>query len=87
MFKISKIGTIAGTSVQDGKIGRNHKVRVLRNSNIVWEGKLKSLRRFKDDVKEVLGGYECGIGLEGFDDLKNGDILETYVIEEIRPTL
>jgi len=87
LYKISKIGTIAGCSVQDGKIGRNHQARVLRNSNITWEGKLKSLRRFKDDVREVLQGYECGIGLDGFDDLKQGDVIETFVIEEIRPTL
>jgi translation initiation factor IF-2 len=86
LFRASKIGTVAGTAVQDGKIGRNHHVRLLRNSVVVWEGKIKSLRRFKDDVKEVLGGYECGIGLDGFDDLKEGDIIETYIIEEIRPT-
>ena len=87
LFRASKIGTVAGCAVQDGKIGRNHHVRVLRNSVVTWEGKLKSLRRFKDDVKEVLGGYECGIGLDGFDDIKEGDILETYIVEEIRPTL
>ena len=86
LFKISKIGTIAGCSVQDGKIGRNHNVRVLRNSVVTWEGRLKSLRRFKDDVREVLQGYECGIGLDGFDDLKTGDILESFIVEEIRPT-
>ena len=87
LFKISKIGTIAGCAVQDGKIGRNHNVRVLRNSVVTWEGRLKSLRRFKDDVREVLQGYECGIGLDGFDDLKVGDVLESYIVEEIRPTL
>jgi translation initiation factor IF-2 len=86
LFKISKIGTIAGCAVQDGKIGRNHNVRVLRNSVVTWEGRLKSLRRFKDDVREVLQGYECGIGLDGFDDLKDGDILESFIVEEIRPT-
>ena len=84
-FKIGKLGTVAGCMVQDGKIGRNQHVRVLRNSVVTWEGKLKSLRRFKDDVKEVLTGFECGIGLDGFDDVKNGDVLETYIIEEIRP--
>ena len=54
---------------------------------VTWEGKLKSLRRFKDDVKEVLGGYECGIGLDGYDDIKEGDIIETFIVQEIRPTL
>ena len=87
LFRASKIGTVAGVSVQDGKIGRNHQARLLRNSVVTWEGKLKSLRRFKDDVKEVLGGYECGIGLDGFDDIKEGDVIETFIVEEIRPTL
>jgi translation initiation factor IF-2 len=84
-FKISKVGTVCGCSVQDGKIGRNYSVRLLRNSAIVWEGKVGSLRRFKDDVKEVLQGYECGIGLDGYDDVKEGDILEAFIVEEIRP--
>ncbi len=87
LFRASKIGTVAGVSVQDGKIGRNHQARLLRNSVVTWEGKLKSLRRFKDDVKEVLGGYECGIGLDGYDDIKEGDIIETFIVQEIRPTL
>jgi translation initiation factor IF-2 len=86
-FKISKIGVICGSFVQDGKVSRNHKIRVLRNSVVVWEGGVKSVRRFKDDVKEVLQGYECGIGLDGYDDVKEGDILETFIIEEIRPTI
>jgi translation initiation factor IF-2 len=86
-FKVGKVGQIAGCMVQDGKIGRNHQVRVLRNSVVAWEGKVKSLRRFKDDVKEVLTGFECGVGLDGFDDVKEGDILETFIVEEIRPTV
>jgi translation initiation factor IF-2 len=86
-FKISKVGVICGSFVQDGKVSRNHKIRVLRNSVVVWEGGVKSVRRFKDDVKEVLQGYECGIGLDGYDDVKEGDILETFIIEEIRPTV
>jgi len=85
-FKIPKIGMIAGVSVQDGKLARNQKVRLLRDSVVLWEGNLKSLRRFKDDVKEVLQGYECGVGLDGYDDLKSGDIIETFIVEEIRPT-
>ena len=86
LFKIPKIGMIAGVSVQDGKLARNQKVRLLRDSVVLWEGNLKSLRRFKDDVKEVLQGYECGVGLDGYDDLKSGDIIETFIVEEIRPT-
>jgi translation initiation factor IF-2 len=85
-FKIPKLGMIAGVSVQDGKLGRNQKVRLLRDSVVLWEGNLGSLRRFKDDVKEVLQGYECGVGLDGYDDLKVGDVIETYIVEEIRPT-
>jgi len=85
VYKISRVGTIAGSSVQDGKVARNHQARLLRNSIVVWEGKVRSLRRFKDDVKEVEKGYECGIGLEGYDDLKLGDIIETFITEEIRP--
>ena len=87
LFKIPKIGMIAGCAVQDGKIGRNHSARLLRNSIVVWEGKLGSLRRFKDDVREVLQGYECGIGLEGYDDLKVGDTIETFVVEEVEREL
>jgi translation initiation factor IF-2 len=83
LFKVPKIGMIAGCSVQDGKVGRTHSARLLRNSIVVWEGKLGSLRRFKDDVKEVLQGYECGIGLEGYDDIKTEDIIETYMVEEV----
>ena len=85
LYKISRVGTIAGSSVQDGKVARNHQARLLRNSIVIWEGKVRSLRRFKDDVKEVEKGYECGIGLEGYDDLKPGDIIETFFTEEIRP--
>ncbi len=85
VFKISKLGSIAGCSVQDGKIGRSNSARLLRNSLVVWEGRVGSLRRFKDDVKEVLQGYECGIGLQGYDDIKEGDVIEAYTTEEVRP--
>ncbi|MCO4773877.1 MAG: translation initiation factor IF-2, partial [Deltaproteobacteria bacterium] len=85
-FKIPRAGMVAGVAVQDGKLGRSHKVRLLRNSVVVWEGSMGSLRRFKDDVKEVLQGYECGVGLDGYDDVKVGDIIETFIVEEIRPT-
>ena len=86
-FKVSKLGTVAGSMILDGKVSRNHKIRLLRSSVVVWEGKVKSLRRFKDDVKEVVAGFECGIGLDGYDDIKEGDVLETFIVEEIRPTL
>jgi len=87
LFSIPKIGVIAGSSVIDGKIIRNSSVRLLRDSKVVYEGKLSSLRRFKDDAKEVTTGYECGIGLENFNDIKPGDVIEAFKIEEIRATL
>ena len=83
-FNIPKVGTIAGCFVLDGQISRNHQVRLLRAGTIVWEGKLASLKRFKDDVREVEKGYECGMNLEGFNDIKIGDQLETYVMEEVQ---
>lgn len=82
-FTIPKIGTIAGCFVLDGKIARSHQVRLLRAGTIVWEGKLASLKRFKDDVREVEKGYECGMNLEAFNDIKIGDQLETFVMEEV----
>ncbi len=72
-FSVPKIGTIAGCSVVDGKILRTAKVRVLRDGVVIYTGKIESLRRFKDDVKEVASGYECGIGVEKFNDIKVGD--------------
>ncbi len=77
------VGTIAGSYVQDGKITRASLIRVLRSGVVVFEDKISSLRRFKDDVREVASGYECGIGLEKFSDLKEGDVLEAYIMEEI----
>lgn len=82
-FTIPKIGTIAGCFVLDGTIARSHQVRLLRAGTIVWEGKLASLKRFKDDVREVEKGYECGMNLEAFNDIKIGDQLETFVMEEV----
>ncbi|MFT5587262.1 MAG: translation initiation factor IF-2, partial [Cognaticolwellia sp.] len=82
-FTIPKIGTIAGCYVVDGSIGRNHHGRLVRDGLVVWEGKLASLKRFKDDAKEVNTGYECGLGLENFNDIKVGDELETYLMEEV----
>jgi translation initiation factor IF-2 len=86
-FTIPKLGTIAGSFVLDGMIKRNSQMRLVRDSVQIYIGKLTSLRRFKDDVREVVQGYECGIGLENFNDIKVGDIIEAYEIEEIAPTL
>lgn len=82
-FKVSKVGTIAGSYVIEGKITRDSKARVIRDGVVVFEGKLDSLKRFKDDVKEVAQGYECGITLENFNDVKEGDIVEAYVMETV----
>lgn len=87
VFTVPKLGLIAGSAVVDGKILRNGNARLLRDSRIVWEGKLISLRRFKDDAKEVAQGYECGIGLENYNDVKVGDLIEAYEIEMVTPEL
>ncbi|HEY9072678.1 MAG TPA: translation initiation factor IF-2, partial [Desulfobaccales bacterium] len=88
VFSITKTGTIAGCMVQDGKIERNALARVLRGGKTVSEGgKVNSLKRFKEDVKEVLAGYECGIGIDRFDDFKAGDIIEAYVQEKVKALL
>jgi len=84
VFKVSNVGTIAGAYVLDGKIERNAGVRVLREDIVIHEGKLISLKRFKDDVKEVAKGYECGMQIEDYNDLKEGDIIEVYVMEEVK---
>ena len=83
LFKVSGIGTIAGCYVQDGKVQRNADVRIVRDGIVIHEGELSSLRRFKDDVKEVATGYECGISFERYNDLKEGDIIECSVMEEV----
>ena len=83
VFKVPKIGSVAGCLVQSGVITRNSKVRFLRDGNILWKGEVSSLRRFKDDVREVSSGYECGVGLSDFQDLKSGDIIETFELREI----
>jgi translation initiation factor IF-2 len=85
VFQIPKVGNIAGSYVTDGKIERGQNLRLLRDGVVVYQGKNSSLRRFKDDVKEVQAGYECGIGIENFNDIKVGDVLECYYLEEIRP--
>jgi translation initiation factor IF-2 len=86
-FSAPKVGTIAGCSVTDGKITRNASVRVVRDGVVVYTGKVESLRRFKDDVKEVLSGFECGISVEKFNDIKVGDNLEAFVMKEVAGTL
>ena len=83
-IKVPNVGTIAGSYIQDGKVTRASMIRVVRDGIVIFEDKISSLRRFKDDVKEVAQGYECGIGLERFNDIKVGDILEAYIMEEIK---
>jgi translation initiation factor IF-2 len=87
LFKISKVGTIAGCYVQNGTINRNDKVRVLREGFEIFKGTLQSLRRIKDDVREVDAGYECGININGFNDLSIGDIIEAYKTVEVKRKL
>ncbi len=87
VFRITKVGVIAGCMVVDGIIKRNAKGRLVREGEVIWTGDFNSLKRFKDDAKEVREGLECGIGLEGYDDLKDGDIVEAFEIEEFKVTL
>ncbi len=87
VFHVPKIGTIAGCYVTDGKIERGQLVRLIRDGIVSYEGKISSLRRFKEDAKEVQSGYECGIGIENFNDIKLGDIIECYYLEEIKPEI
>ncbi len=86
-FRIPKIGLIAGSSVVDGKISRGSMVRVLRDGEVMWEGRLVSLRRFKEDVREVEKGYECGICLDSFNDVRLGDVIEAFMLEETQPSM
>lgn len=83
-FKVSKVGTIAGSYVTDGKVTRDSSVRLIRNGIVIFEGEIDSLKRFKDDVKEVSQGYECGITIKNFNDIKEGDIIEAYIMEKIK---
>jgi len=87
VFRIPKVGSIAGCYVTDGHVERNANARLLRDEVVVFDGKIASLRRFKDDVKEVKLGYECGIGLENFQDIKPGDVFEAYEVEEVEAQL
>ncbi|MDO5754798.1 MAG: translation initiation factor IF-2 [Tissierellia bacterium] len=87
LFKIPSVGTIAGVRVTSGKITRNSTIRLLRNNIVIFEGPVSSLKRFKDDVRELAQGYEGGIGLENFNDIKEGDIAEAYIMKEVKRTL
>ena len=83
-FRVSGVGTIAGAYVQEGKVTRNAQVRVVRDGIVLHDGKIGSLKRFKDDVKEVVAGYECGISIDNFNDIQQGDTIEAYVVEEVK---
>ena len=85
-FKVPKVGTIAGCYIIEGEIHRDDKVRIVRDGTIIFEGSMESLRRFKDDVKSVKQGYECGIGIKGYQDLKVGDHIEGYTVKEVERT-
>jgi len=87
IFKVTKVGTVAGCYVKEGKITRNTRVRIIRDGIVIYTGELGSLKRFKDDVKEVVGGYECGLNIQNFNDIKVGDIVEGYQEVEIKKTL
>ena len=87
LFHVSRVGTIAGCMVSDGKVGRDNSIRVVRDGTVVFDGKVNSLRRFKEDVREVSSGYECGITIENFNDVKQGDVFELYKFEEIKQEL
>ncbi len=86
-FNIPKVGTVAGSYVIDGKIVRGGRIRLIRDDVVIYEGKISSLKRFKEDVKDVQQGYECGIGIENFNDVKEEDVIESYEYEEVSPTL
>jgi translation initiation factor IF-2 len=87
VFRATKIGTIAGCYVLEGVIKRNSRVRLLRNNVVVWDGELESLKRFKDDVKEVRAGFECGLSLKNYNNYEEGDQLEAYDLTEVARTL
>ena len=84
VFKVPNVGNIAGIYVQQGKITRNCNIRLLRNDVVIYEGKVASLKRFKDDVREIASGYEGGLGLENYNDIKEDDILEAYIMKEVK---
>ena len=87
VFKVAKVGNVAGCVVVDGKVRRDSNIRIVRDGVVTYEGKLASLKRFKDDAKEVVAGQECGLGIENFNDIKEGDIVEAFDIQEVKRTL
>jgi translation initiation factor IF-2 len=87
IFKITKVGTVAGCMVREGKIKRSNKIRLIRDGIVIYAGELGSLKRFKDDVKEVTQGYECGLNIHNFNDIKVGDIVEAFEEIEVKQTL
>ena len=86
-YRISKVGTIAGSVVREGKISRGSKARIIRDGIVVYSSELSSLKRYKDEAKEVTSGMECGIGIKNYNDIKVGDIIEAYVEVEVKRTL
>ncbi len=87
VFKVPKVGAVAGCYILEGKVTRSSHIRVVRDGKVINESEIESLRRFKDDVKEVAEGYECGIGLKNFHDIKEGDIFEAFIMEEVKREL
>jgi translation initiation factor IF-2 len=87
VFRISKVGTVAGCMVLDGLVRRTARARLLRDNVVIWTGELESLKRFKDDAREVKAGFECGLSLKGYDDLKEGDQLEIFEVQEVARSL
>ena len=87
VFKITKVGTVAGCMVKEGKIKRTNKIRLIRDGIVIYAGELGSLKRFKDDVKEVVAGLDCGLNITNFNDIQVGDVIESYEETEIKKTL
>jgi translation initiation factor IF-2 len=87
VFKITKVGTVAGCLVREGKIKRSNKIRIIRDGIVVYTGELDSLKRFKDDVKEVGTNYECGLNIKGYNDIRVGDMIESFEETEVKKTL
>ncbi len=87
VFNISKIGRVAGCRITEGKVERGASVRLIRDDVVIHEGKLSTLKRFQDEVKEVSGGQECGMAFEGYQDMRQGDVIECFTVEEVERTL
>jgi translation initiation factor IF-2 len=87
VFKVTKVGTIAGCYVLDGRVARSHKIRIIRDGIVIHSGELESLKRFKDDVKDVVKGYECGLKIKNFNDINVGDIVEAFEQVEVKRKL